>query len=239
MAADLATLRTAKTAVDEGLITADDYELIKTAFCKAQQIKAGLDAGFISAEDYAQARDSFLHSLDFKTAMPQHAPQQHFAVPPVPPLRNPPSAPMPPTALSVLTSRGSGEALAASGSTPRYQSPTVGHAGGTARVPPLPLGGAGSSGTVAVPADLPKLSARGGAGGKVRTECVCVCARARHDSGRGGTGARVRARRREGRGQGGVHAYEGRRGVFVRDGGVVRPWLHGYACVRDAHLGLE
>ncbi|GIL54958.1 hypothetical protein Vafri_10644 [Volvox africanus] len=63
--ADLAVLRTAKQALDEGLVNADDYEFIKKGFLRAQQIKAGLDAGFIKEDDYVQARDSFLHSLDF------------------------------------------------------------------------------------------------------------------------------------------------------------------------------
>lgn len=61
----LGTLRTAKTALDEGLITQEDYDSIKTAFMKAQQIKAGLDAGFIREQDYQRTKDAFLHSLDF------------------------------------------------------------------------------------------------------------------------------------------------------------------------------
>jgi cofilin len=66
--ADLAVLRTAKQAMDESLITQEDFDVVKRAFLKAQQIKAGLDAGFIREEDYVQARDSFLHSLDFRVS---------------------------------------------------------------------------------------------------------------------------------------------------------------------------
>eukprot|EP00201_Polytomella_parva_P003883 CAMPEP_0175073152 /NCGR_PEP_ID=MMETSP0052_2-20121109/20371_1 /TAXON_ID=51329 ORGANISM="Polytomella parva, Strain SAG 63-3" /NCGR_SAMPLE_ID=MMETSP0052_2 /ASSEMBLY_ACC=CAM_ASM_000194 /LENGTH=320 /DNA_ID=CAMNT_0016340865 /DNA_START=46 /DNA_END=1008 /DNA_ORIENTATION=- len=62
---DLTVLRTAKQAFEEGLIEKNDYDSIKNAFLRAQQIKAGLDAGFISQGLYAQARDSFLHALDF------------------------------------------------------------------------------------------------------------------------------------------------------------------------------
>ncbi len=43
--ADLGVLRTAKTAMDEGLIAQSDFDVIKLAFLKAQQIKAGMDAG--------------------------------------------------------------------------------------------------------------------------------------------------------------------------------------------------
>ncbi|MEW5304117.1 MAG: hypothetical protein WDW38_003475 [Sanguina aurantia] len=65
---DLATLRTAKIALGEDLITQEDFLLIKKAFLRAQQIKAGLDAGFIKQDDYQQARDSFLHALDFNVS---------------------------------------------------------------------------------------------------------------------------------------------------------------------------
>jgi len=39
------TLRDAKKAMDEGLIDQKDFEEIKKAWLKAQQIKAGIDAG--------------------------------------------------------------------------------------------------------------------------------------------------------------------------------------------------
>ena len=42
---DLAVLRTAKLAMAEGLIEQSDFDVIKKAFLKAQQIKAGMDAG--------------------------------------------------------------------------------------------------------------------------------------------------------------------------------------------------
>lgn len=69
---DLASLRTAKAALDEGLITAQDFDVVKVAFLKAQQIKAGLDAGFIRDEDYDKATHAYMHALDFQimTAMP-------------------------------------------------------------------------------------------------------------------------------------------------------------------------
>lgn len=39
------TLRDAKKAMDDGLIDQKDFEEIKKAWLKAQQIKAGIDAG--------------------------------------------------------------------------------------------------------------------------------------------------------------------------------------------------
>ncbi|KAK9842215.1 hypothetical protein WJX81_000934 [Elliptochloris bilobata] len=56
-------LRTAKSALDEGLINDADYDKIKCSFLRAQQIKAGLDAGFIKEEEYANVKRSFLESL--------------------------------------------------------------------------------------------------------------------------------------------------------------------------------
>lgn len=62
---ELAVLKTAKLAVDEGLILPEDYNVVKHAFLKAQQIKAGLDAGFLRDEDYEKTREAFFYSLDF------------------------------------------------------------------------------------------------------------------------------------------------------------------------------
>jgi cofilin len=63
--ADLGALRSAKQALDEGLITPQDFDVVKVAFLKAQQMKAGLDAGFIRTEDYNKAVDAYIHALDF------------------------------------------------------------------------------------------------------------------------------------------------------------------------------
>jgi len=62
---ELELLRGARQAVGEGLISAQDYDVVKVAFLRAQQIKAGLDAGFIRSEDYDKARDAYLNALDF------------------------------------------------------------------------------------------------------------------------------------------------------------------------------
>lgn len=64
--ADLSALRAAKQALDEQLITQQDFDCVKVAFLRAQQIKAGLDAGFIKQEAYERASDAYLHALDFQ-----------------------------------------------------------------------------------------------------------------------------------------------------------------------------
>ncbi|GBF94587.1 actin-depolymerizing factor-like [Raphidocelis subcapitata] len=63
--ADLETLRAARAAIEEGLISSNDYDVVKVAFLRAQQIKAGFDAGFLPENDYQRARDAYLNALDF------------------------------------------------------------------------------------------------------------------------------------------------------------------------------
>eukprot|EP00775_Hariotina_reticulata_P006288 gene6288-6524_t len=64
--AELGTLRSAKQALSEQLITQQDFDCVKVAFLRAQQIKAGLDAGFIRKEDYDRAVEAYLHAMDFQ-----------------------------------------------------------------------------------------------------------------------------------------------------------------------------
>lgn len=61
------SLRTTKAAFDEGLLDEQDLRLVRTAFLRAQQIRAGVDAGFIRTEDYEAVKNSFLHSLSMST----------------------------------------------------------------------------------------------------------------------------------------------------------------------------
>lgn len=62
--AELEVLRAARQAIEEGLISTQDYDVVKVAFLRAQQLKAGMDAGFIKQEDYVLARDAYLNALD-------------------------------------------------------------------------------------------------------------------------------------------------------------------------------
>lgn len=63
MSLDLQSLRTAKAALDEGLLDDQDYATVKSSFIKAQSIKAGVEAGFISEQDYTEARKAFFGGL--------------------------------------------------------------------------------------------------------------------------------------------------------------------------------
>ena len=70
-------LRTAKAALDEKLITQDDYDAVKESVLRAQgsilqaqQIKAGLDAGIIPEEELANVKRAFLNSLSIQSGIP-------------------------------------------------------------------------------------------------------------------------------------------------------------------------
>jgi hypothetical protein len=140
MSLDLQSLRTAKAALDEGLLNEQDYATIKSSFVRAQSIKAGVDAGFISNEDYAAARTAFFGGLgmihgggatpngdpvvnhrNFPASKPASAPSalqptvntvQQTAAPPSPskPAATPPAARKTPTAVTVPQSAPTPEA---------------------------------------------------------------------------------------------------------------------------------
>ena len=70
-------LKTARSALDQHLIESNDYDQVKAAFLRAQQIRAGLDAGFIRQDDYDQIKQTFLQSLGGMSVSPSSALQQH------------------------------------------------------------------------------------------------------------------------------------------------------------------
>lgn len=177
---DLTVLRGAKQALDEGLITQQDYECVKVAFLKAQQIKAGLDAGFIRKEDYDKAVQSYMHALDFqlmtavpsltapqpRAAAPSYAPPAHqgaFSAPP-----QPPAAPAAPIRPSIMMG-GLGNQSARNSSSGGGNTDWAGMGSGT-------LSGQTSdqsqdyapSMTVDIPTDLPDYC-KGATAGKVRS----------------------------------------------------------------------
>lgn len=145
----------------------EDYDFIKKAFLRAQQIKAGLDAGFIKEEDFVQARDSFLHSLDFALVGGASAgglgPQGSGGVPsprvapiPVaPPPVNIRAAP-PPMNRAATQARDSPTAAqaAAPPPPPAPQVPRLSHVSSAGSL------AGGGTGTVPIPTDLPARSAR-------------------------------------------------------------------------------
>ncbi|DBA79718.1 TPA: hypothetical protein ACH3X1_008386 [Trebouxia sp. C0004] len=71
-------LKTARSALDQNLIESNDYDQVKAAFLRAQQIRAGLDAGFIRQDDYDQIKQTFLQSLGGMFVSPSSAVQNHL-----------------------------------------------------------------------------------------------------------------------------------------------------------------
>ena len=63
-------LKTARSALEQHLIESSDYDQVKAAFLRAQQIRAGLDAGFIKQDDYEQIKQTFLQSLQGMSVIP-------------------------------------------------------------------------------------------------------------------------------------------------------------------------
>ena len=68
-------LRTAKVALDDGLISQADYDAVKesvlsaqNSMLRAQQIKAGLDAGIIPDEELENVKRAFLESLSLPSS---------------------------------------------------------------------------------------------------------------------------------------------------------------------------
>ena len=62
MALELQVLRTAKAALDEGLLENADYERVKSAFMQALAIKGGVDSGFLGDSDMQEARAQFFQA---------------------------------------------------------------------------------------------------------------------------------------------------------------------------------
>jgi len=132
---DLAVLRTARAALDEGLINAEDFDAVKGAFVRAQSIKAGRDAGFIMEADFAEARGEFFRAMGMSGLAP--APAQPRCESPSSPSPAPrfaeasrPTAPpsslsMPPLRSVSRSSNGGDSAL---GSARGVPSPTVSEA---------------------------------------------------------------------------------------------------------------
>lgn len=60
---DLESLKTAKAALDAGLITQEDFDSVKEGFIAAQKLKTGVDAGLLRKEDYDNSRDAFFELM--------------------------------------------------------------------------------------------------------------------------------------------------------------------------------
>lgn len=144
-------LKTARSALEQNLIGSADYDQVKAAFLRAQQIRAGLDAGFIRQDDYEQIKQTFLQSLQGMSVAPSPAVEHH-------PVSNaargedrlsaPASAPAPPPQTSQSgrqTNRQSSFTQAASS-----------HSNSQTPAPAAPSGPV-TAGGAHIPADIPKM----------------------------------------------------------------------------------
>ena len=61
--ATLQALLSTKAALDLGLVSQEDYDVVKSAFLRAQQLRAAVDAGLMREEDYEATKGEFLASL--------------------------------------------------------------------------------------------------------------------------------------------------------------------------------
>lgn len=212
--ADLSALRAAKQALDEQLITQQDFDCVKVAFLRAQQIKAGLDAGFIKQDAYEKASNAYLHALDFQllssipsmSAVPNsqptpQAPVQQQAVPRslsgIAAAETPPAAPPAPPAAAAAAQMappparptpGLGLRPVRNSSSSSVGAGLLGAAGNGDTQPnsPLSLQGSDEPGPE-IPADLPDYC-RGAARGKVGVGvCGLACATAIEEAQAGPT----------------------------------------------------
>lgn len=69
----LQSLLSTKAALDLGLITQSDFDSVKSAFLRSQQIKAAVDTGLIRSEDYESVKQQYLSSLEGVAPAASHA----------------------------------------------------------------------------------------------------------------------------------------------------------------------
>ncbi|KAG7666977.1 hypothetical protein Ndes2526B_g04540 [Nannochloris sp. 'desiccata'] len=110
MADSLQSLVNTKAALDLNLVTQADYDAVKSAFLKAQQLRTALDSGLISQEDFDANKSEYLTNLTLQDPAPippaRAAPVQRVPSPngvsraapeaPAPVAAPPPRAPAPP-----------------------------------------------------------------------------------------------------------------------------------------------
>lgn len=96
----LQTLLSSKAALDLGLISPSDFDVVKASYLRAQQLRAAMDVGLLHAEDYDSAKQQFLQQV-LGSAGPTPAPavsrrSPGAAAAPVPPRVAPQAASAPP-----------------------------------------------------------------------------------------------------------------------------------------------
>lgn len=159
----LQTLLSTKAAFDLGLISEVDFERVRSAYVRAQQIKTAVDVGLLTEEDFASAKAAFLRGIsEAVSGVPGASPAlpASFSRPSSPMRASRPASAAPPSPL-----RGASDASAGD----------VGEGGppasGAAAFAALGLGpGAGAGAGLSAQssaADLAASGVNGGAGGNV------------------------------------------------------------------------
>lgn len=145
-------LKTAKEALEQKLIESSDYDQVKAAFLRAQQIRAGLDAGFIRQDDYDQIKQTFLQSLqgmsDGNSSYPQRSTTSNVE-------RNDEQQAPPAPALAAAAPHASQNGRQTN-RLPSYSQPAAPSLQSHAPAPVAPSGPV-TSGGATIPADIPKM----------------------------------------------------------------------------------
>lgn len=138
-------LKTARSALEQQLITERDYDQVKTAFLRAQQIRAGLDAGFIRQDDYDQIKQTFLQSLQ--------------GMPPGPDAYSQPSS-LQQDGFTKMEDHTAASAQPQASNTGRQTNRTPSFSAGappSTSATPAPAQGPSATGTAHIPANIPKM----------------------------------------------------------------------------------
>lgn len=143
-------LKTARDALEQNLIESSDYDQVKTAFLRAQQIRAGLDAGFIRQDDYNQIKQTFLQSLQGMSVGPS---SQHSTISSNE--RNSEQQATQAPALAAAAPQASQNGRQTN-RLPSFSQPAASSSQAQATAPAAPSGPV-TSGGATIPADIPKM----------------------------------------------------------------------------------
>ena len=147
-------LKTAKDALEQNLIEGSDYDQVKAAFLRAQQIRAGLDAGFIRQDDYDQIKQTFLQSLQGMSVAPSSRTHQRAHVGSDGNYeQQPPTAPA--ASLAAVPPQASQNGRQTNKS-PSFSQPAASTSHAPAPAAAAPSGPV-TSGGATIPADIPKM----------------------------------------------------------------------------------
>ena len=153
---NLQALVTTKAALDLGLVTADDYDAVKSAFLQAQQLRAAMDTGLISAEDFEANKATYLAGLSINhttsaATLPTSAPAAPAPVPAA--ASNGVARTVSPRLPAAVAAAVAAPIAAVAAAVSRPQAPLPSPSLPPAPAPPAPP----SASPTAIPTDIPKL----------------------------------------------------------------------------------